>query len=369
MTIRDEAASMPDVIETTGTEVTVTADDPLRLSLSSEALVSNWRWLRDTGGGGACGAAIKADGYGLGAQGVLGHLAGAGCRDFFVATWAEALELLPVLDEGLSLAVLHGVRDEDMAVALGSRARPVLNTAQQVARWKGAGGGPCDVMIDTGMNRLGISLDGMDKSLLDGLEIDTLMSHLACADEEHHLNGIQLMLFGEAKKRIAARRYSLANSAGICLGPDYAFDLTRPGLALYGGIARAECEGNIAPVVAPQAQVLQRRTVKGGESVGYGATFVADRTMEAATINIGYADGYTRIFSNSGTALFNGAMLPVIGRVSMDLVTIDVSAAPEIVEGDWVDMEFDLSFTAMLNDVSQYELLTGLGSRFARVWS
>mgnify|MGYP000931538575 FL=1 len=357
---------MSEVIEA---EVTVIPSSPLRLSLSTEALVSNWQWLRDQGGSAACGAAIKADGYGLGAHGVLKHLAYAGCRDFFVATWAEALDILPVLDDGLSLSVLHGVREEDMAVALASRARPVLNSAQQVARWKEAGGGACDVMIDTGMNRLGISMDGMDKSLLDGLEIDTLMSHLACADEEHHLNGIQLMLFGEAKKRFAAKRYSLANSAGICLGPDYAFDLTRPGLALYGGMARSECEGNIAPVVTPQAQVLQRRTVEGGESVGYGATFVADRTMEAATINIGYADGYTRIFSNSGTALYNGAMLPVIGRVTMDLVTIDVSAAPEIAEGEWVDMEFDLSFIAMLNDISQYELLTGLGNRFARIWT
>lgn len=341
---------------------------PLRLDLSGEALVANWQWLRAQGGGAACGAAVKADGYGLGAVGALKALSQAGCRDFFVATWAEAAELLPFVGEGISLSVLHGVRDEDMAVALSSRARPVLNTAEQVARWKSAGGGACDVMIDTGMNRLGISMDGMDKGLLDGLEIDTLMSHLACADEDHHMNGIQLMLFGQARKSFTAKRYSLANSAGICLGPDYAFDLTRPGLALYGGIARGECEGNIAPVATLQAQVIQRRTVRGGESVGYGATYVAERTHEAATINIGYADGYRRLFSNSGTARYQGAMLPVIGRVSMDLVTLDVSNAPDLREGDWVDMEFDLSFIAMINDISQYELLTGLGRRFDRVW-
>lgn len=341
---------------------------PLRLSLSRQALVSNWQWLRDMSGSAACGAAIKANGYGTDAAGVLRHLAEAGCRDFFVATWAEAAALLPHLEEGLNLSVLHGVRPEDMEIALNSMARPVLNSAEQVARWKEAGGGRCDVMIDTGMNRLGISLDGMDKTLLDGLVIETLMSHLACADEEHHLNGIQLMLFTDAKKRFSARRYSLANSAGICLGPDYAFDLTRPGLALYGGIPRGECEGNIQPVVTPQAQIIQRRTVRGGESVGYGATYVADRTLQTATINIGYADGYTRIFSNSGTATAGGAMLPVIGRVSMDLVTLDVSTNPDLKEGDWVDMEFDLGFISMINDVSQYELLTGLGGRFDRIW-
>jgi alanine racemase len=340
----------------------------LRLSLSRQAIVSNWQWLRAQNRDAACGAAIKADGYGTGAIGAMLALGDAGCRDFFVATWTEAAELLPYLEDGVNLSVLHGVREEDMAFALNSPARPVLNSGAQVSRWKEAGGGACDVMIDTGMNRLGISMDGMDPALFDGLNIEIVMSHLACADEDHHLNAIQLMLFAEAKKSIPARRYSLANSAGICLGSDYAFDLTRPGLALYGGMARDECEGNILRVVTPQAQILQRRTVRGGESVGYNATFVAERTMETATIHIGYADGYTRIFSNSGSAISDDASLPVIGRVSMDLVTLDVSAKPDLKEGDWVDMDFDLSFTAMISGISQYELLTGLGRRFERVW-
>jgi alanine racemase len=330
---------------------------PLRLKLDSAALVANWQWLRAQGGEAACGAAVKADGYGLGAMGAVQALTRAGCRDFFVATWAEAEDLL------------HGVREEDMAIALASRARPVLNSAQQVARWKAAGGGLCDVMIDTGMNRLGLSLDGLDASLLDGLNIDTLMSHLACADEDHHFNAMQLALFSEAKKMFPAQRYSLANSAGICLGQDYAFDLTRPGLALYGGIARAECEGNIQVVVTPQAQVIQRRRIAGGESIGYGATYIADRTMEAATIHIGYADGYGRIFSGMGAASVDGAAMPVLGRVSMDLVSIDVTACPDLAEGDWVDIDYDLGFASMLTGVSQYELLTGLGSRFERCWS
>jgi alanine racemase len=341
---------------------------PLRLRLDSAALVSNWQWLSQRGGSAACGAAIKANAYGLGVAETVRHLAKAGCRDFFVATWAEAQEILPLLPDGLNLSVLHGVRAEDMPIALESRARPVLNSAGQVARWKGAGGGPCDVMLDTGMNRLGISLDDMDKSLLDGLQIDTLMSHLACADEDHYLNAIQLQLFGQARQAYTARRYSLANSAGICLGADYAFDLTRPGIALYGGIARSECEGNIQPVVTPQAQILQRRSVRGGESVGYGAQYVAERTHEAATINIGYADGYLRMLGPSGAAHVNGKRLPVIGRVSMDLVILDVSAAPELQEGDWVDMDYDLPFLSMMSGLSQYELLTGLGTRFDRCW-
>lgn len=341
---------------------------PLRLKLDRAALLSNYRWLKERSGNAACGAAIKANGYGLGAVEVMEHLAGAGCRDFFVATWAEALAVQNGLREGMMLSVLHGVRPEDMGIALASPARPVLNSAEQIARWKAADGGPCDVMIDTGMNRLGLSLNDLDISLFDGLEIDTLLSHLVNAEEDHPLNDVQLRIFTEVRSRVPAKRYSLANSAGICRGEAYAFDLTRPGLALYGGIAHFECEGAIQSVVTPQAEILQRRTVRGGESVGYGATFVADRTMETATINIGYADGYTRILSGAGSAMKEDARLPVIGRVSMDLVTIDVMERPDLNEGDWVDIDYDLSYTSLLSGLSQYELLTRLGERFDRYW-
>jgi alanine racemase len=325
---------------------------PLRLRLDRQALVSNYSWLREQSGGAACGAAIKANGYGLGAEGVMQHLAAEGCRDFFVATWEEAQHIEPLLGEGVSLSVFHGVRPEDMEIARASRARPVLNSAAQIARWKEAGGGPCDVMIDTGMNRLGLSLDGLDMGLFDGLEIDTLMSHLVSAEDDHHLNDIQLMLFREMAGKVKAMRYSLANSAGICRGADFAFDLTRPGIALYGGTPTLDCELNIQAVVTPQAEILQRRTVRGGESVGYGADFIADRTMETATINIGYADGFARIFSGSGAALKDGARLPVIGRVSMDLVTIDVNECPSLQEGDWVDIDYDLGYTALVSGLS-----------------
>lgn len=340
---------------------------PLELHLDSGALRANWQWLARMSGDARCAAAIKADGYGLGALAVLRHLAAAGCRDFFVATWGEAAELIPHLD-GASLSVLHGVRAEDMAFALQSPARPVLNTPEQVARWKAAGGGPCDVMIDTGMNRLGLASEMLDGDLLDGLEIVNLLSHLACADEDHPLNVAQLATFRDVVGQVPAQRYSLANSAGILLGRDYAFDLTRPGLALYGGIPRGEAVGQLAQVVRPHAQVIQRRTVAAGQSVGYGATYVATGMREAAVLNIGYADGYLRGFSGTGFALRDGRPLPVMGRVSMDLLIVDVTEAPAVREGDWLEIGFDMPTAAACSGLSQYELLTGLGRRYRRVW-
>ena len=334
---------------------------PLRLRLDATALADNWRTLARMSGRAACGAAVKADGYGLGALGVAELLAGAGCRDFFVATWAEAQALAPL---GLSLSVLHGVREEDLPAAIAGHARPVLNTAAQVARWKAAGGGVCDVMVDTGMNRLGLSPD--DLPLLDGLRVHTLMSHLACADENGAMNARQLSAFAGLAGRTSARRMSLANSAGIALGADYAFDLTRPGLALYGGIPRAEFADTIRQVVTPEAQVIQRRRVAAGQTVGYNATWTARADTEVAILNLGYADGYFRGFSDKGTA--QGGTCRVIGRVSMDLVALDVSATPDVREGEWIAMDYGLPAAAVLAGMSQYELLTGLGDRFDRYW-
>lgn len=340
---------------------------PSRLRLDGDALVSNWRWLAAQSGTAACGAAVKANGYGLGAAEVVKRLGDVGCRDFFSATWAEAAALMPIAD-GLSLSVLHGVREEDMAVALASPARPVLSTSVQIRRWREAGGGACDVMVDTGMNRLGISAGDVAQGLLDGLEVETLMSHLACADEDHPLNDSQRDAFAALGGLTGARRLSLANSAGICLGADYAFDLTRPGLALYGGIPRADAAGHIRQVAFPEVQILQRRTVAAGESIGYNATFVAERPIEVAVLNIGYADGYLRGFSGRGHALADDRMLPVLGRVSMDLTAISVDAAPELAEGDWVALAYDLPEASRASGLSQYELLTGLGARYERVW-
>lgn len=338
---------------------------PLRLRLDSEALCDNWRLLDRMSGRAACGAAVKANGYGLGASAVSARLAASGCRDFFVATWAEAEALAPL---GLSVSVLHGVRYEDMGVARSGIARPVLNSSQQVARWREAGDGPCDVMVDTGMNRLGVDPLDVTAGLLDGLVIETLHSHLACADEDVEMNARQRDALAALCGRSSARRLSLANSAGIALGIDYAFDLTRPGLALYGGRQRAG-HAQIRQVVTPEAQVLQRRTVPRGACVGYNATWKAPCDSEVAILNLGYADGYFRGFSNRGAVIAQGLRLPVIGRVSMDLIAVLVDAAPTVAEGDWLALDYDLPAAAAVSGMSQYELITGLGDRFERMWT
>jgi alanine racemase len=221
-------------------------------------------------------------------------------------------------------------------------------------------------MIDTGMNRLG--LRPTDIGLLDGLSIDTLHSHLACADEDSAMNGMQLERFRAVASAVPAKRYAMANSAGICLGRDYSFDLVRPGLSLYGGIPRDEAEGNIRNAVRVDAQVVQRRTIPEGESCGYGATFIAQEDTEAAILNIGYADGYLRGFSSRGSAFAGEFALPVLGRVSMDLIAVGCSAAPALREGHWVEIDYDLPSASRQSGLSQYELLTTLGSRFERRW-
>jgi len=339
---------------------------PLRLCLDHDALIANWRFLAACTPDAACGAAVKANGYGLGATEVVTRLAGAGCRDFFVATWAEADALAP-LPAGTRLSVLHGVRAEDMVTALASPARPVLNSIAQLARWRDAGGGACDVMVDTGMNRLGLTMEEALSGALNGLAIETLMSHLACADEpDHGLNLRQLAAFRALRGAIPAQRYSLANSAGVLLGPDYGFDLTRPGLALYGGIPAAPA-GGISPVVGIEAEVVQLRHVAAGDSVGYGATWQAERDGPIAIVNLGYADGYMRRFAPGACALAGDRRLPLVGRISMDLLAIDATGTA-VGEGDWLALEFDLPQLAQRSGLSQYEILTGLNDRFERRW-
>ncbi|MBX9814323.1 MAG: alanine racemase [Proteobacteria bacterium SG_bin5] len=336
---------------------------PLRLALDRAALQHNWRSLAAMAGT-ACGAAVKADGYGLGALGVATALAAAGCRDFFVATWAEAAELAPL---GLPVSVLHGVREADLprARALGF-ARPVLNSPEQIARWRASGGGACDLMVDTGMNRLGLAAE--DLGAAAGLAIATLMSHLARADEDVAENDAQRSAFTAIAAALPAARRSLANSAGVALGRGFAFDLVRPGLALYGGVPRAELAARLRPVVAPEAELLQRRTLRAGAAIGYNALYRAREAMPVGIVHLGYADGYARSLEGAGVARAGGAALPVIGRISMDLIALDLRAAPDLREGDWVRFDFDLPRLAEASGRAQYELLTGLGARFDRLW-
>jgi alanine racemase len=274
------------------------------------------------------------------------------------------------LPPGVSLSVLHGVGEADMIAARSLPARPVLSSVEQVARWRESGEGrPCNVMVDTGMNRLGLRIDEALGGALGGLAIETLLSHLASADEETAQNARQREAFLAVCEAIPARRTSLANSAGICLGADYAFDLTRPGLALYGGVPRAEAEGHIGQVAFPEARVLQMRDVPAGETVGYGATWAAPRATRVAVANMGYADGYLRCHAGAGGAAWDGHALPLVGRVSMDLIAFDASGAPGLAEGDWLTLDYDLPATAARSGLSQYELLTGLGARFERYWT
>jgi alanine racemase len=341
---------------------------PLRLLLDGDALVRNWKTLAQLSGSATTGAAVKADGYGLGAREVAKRLYDAGCRDFFVAHWAEAAKLVDIIPAE-QIAVLNGVTRDDIAAAQQLGAIPVLNTPQQIADWKSSGGGRCHVMLDSGINRLGIGPEQIDGALFDGLDIDILASHLASADEDVPQNGGQLRRYLAMSSDITAKRRSLANSAGIMLGMDYHFDLTRPGLSLYGGVARPDMADQIKPVVKIESRVLQVRQLNAGDLVGYNATFKCISETRVATVAIGYADGYLRAFSGTGSATFDGVELPVIGRVSMDLVTLDISAACGLGEGDWVEILYDLRNAAAQSELSQYELLTLLGNRASRNWS
>lgn len=293
-------------------------------------------------------------------------LAAAGCRTFFVAHWCEVPALLPhVAPE--SIAVLHGPASADEAAyARATGVRPVINSVPQARGWIAGGGGPCHLMVDTGMNRLGVSIEDLGDPAIAALEIDICLSHLASADEDVSQNETQRRAFDSAKSLVRARRYSLANSAGIALGSAYHADLTRPGLALYGGIARAEMAGHIRQVVRPEAVLLQVRTLKAGDKVGYNALFTAPHEMRVGVLSLGYADGYLRCWSGIGNFSWQGRKAPVLGRVSMDLTIVDLGEMPDCQDGEWLTADYDLPGAAAASGLSQYELLTLMGQRFER---
>jgi len=335
----------------------------LRLRIDCAAIADNWRAMQDLSGRAEAGAAVKADAYGIGVTRAMPALRQAGCKVFFVAHWSEVPAVLPYLGGGM-LSVLHGpLSDADCRFARESGARPVLNSLEQVRLWRESGGGPCDLMVDTGMNRLGLRPEELADPAIGGLQVDTLMSHLACADEDSAMNRRQRDAFAAVLGMIPHRAASLANSAGIALGKDFHFGVTRPGLALYGGVPRPEMASVIRQVVVPEAAVLQVRRVRTGETVGYGATFVAPRDMRVGIVSIGYADGYLRAWSDRGTFRHGDAALPVIGRVSMDMTALDLSAVDDLREGDWVAAQYDLPAAAERTGLTQYELLTLSGPR------
>lgn len=341
-------------------------DAPLRLRLDTEALVSNWRALDRLSGAARAGAAVKADGYGLGATRVVSALSGAGCADFFVAHSCEAAPLLSLAPPA-AISVLHGPQSEaDAAFIRSAGIKPTINSPEQAQRWIAVGGGPCDVMVDTGINRLGLPMGDLGSELLRQLDVDVLMSHLASAEADAPLNAEQLVRWKDACAALPHRRASMANSAGIMLGPDYHGDQTRPGIALYGGVPCAALAGEIKQVAYPEVAIMQVREVAAGDGIGYNSTFVAERAMKVGVIALGYADGYLRNWSSKGAMLAGDARLPVLGRVSMDMTVIDLSVAPQLREGDWVTADYALPEASALCGLSQYELLTSLGRRFVR---
>ncbi|MET1756005.1 alanine racemase [Novosphingobium sp. RD2P27] len=338
----------------------------LRLAIDRDALRGNWRELKRLSGAASAGAAVKANGYGLGARGIVPELLQAGCRDFFVAHAGEAASLLDLIDPA-ALSVLHGpVSDADAQWLKAVGVKPVINSLVQARRWHDVGGGRCDLMVDTGINRLGLPMTELGDEAVSSLEVDVLLSHLAAAEEESPLNALQLGRWREARAVVPHRRASLANSAGIALGAEYHGDLTRPGLALYGGIPCEALRGVIRQVVRPQAAIMQVREIGPGEAVGYNATYVAQQPMRVGTIALGYADGYLRCWSGKGLLRAGGSVLPVLGRVSMDMTVIDLGNAPDLKEGDWVEAGYHLPDAAIASGLSQYELLTLLGARFQR---
>ncbi len=355
------------------------------LTIDLDALAANWRLLRDRMGGpqagGACAAVVKADGYGLGALPVARRLAAEGCTTFFVANVDEGISLRQALPEP-EIFVLNGLLPGTAALFARHRLAPCLNDPEQVKGWlafcTGSSPSPAALHVDTGMTRLGLDpedLEDLDLDAAHALPGLVLMSQLACADEPGHpLNRRQLADFAKIRLRLAAARSSLANSYGLFLGSDFLFDLGRPGYALYGGNPTPSAGANpMRPVVRLQAPVLQLREIRRSRTVGYGASACTGPPAHIATLAAGYADGYLRAISNRGAVFVDGCACPVTGRISMDLLTADVTdalrAGIDIRPGtlvDLIDDDHTIDHVAERAGTIGYEILTGLGSRYRR---
>lgn len=342
-----------------------------RLSVDLDALAHNYRTFATLADAARTGAAVKADCYGLGLDHTLDRLWREGCQDYFVATLAEAAAVRQRLPDA-TVHLLGGLLPGDVPALRALGVQPVLNAPEQVAQWRhdAGAGAPCDLMLDTGMNRLGLRPDQLAGLDLDGLTLDLALSHLACADEpDNPMSEVQRDAFARLARDLPVARRSLANSAGIARGTGFAFDLVRPGIGLYGGVVHPALADRLRPVAHVEAQVLQLKTIGTGDTVGYGATWRATRPSRIATIAIGYADGYLRGFSNRGAMVVAGTRCPVVGRVSMDLVTLDVTDAPACATGDWVSVlggGISLDEASQWSGLTHYELLTTLGHRYDR---
>lgn len=340
---------------------------PATLNVDLNALAANFHSL-EAATGVPVHPVVKADSYGLGAAACAARLLAEGARTFFVARTGEGERLRSALGDQPAIYVLDGCLTGRAARLRAAGLRPVLNTAAQLADWQGAGGGPCGVQIDTGMNRLGFRPEDAPRPF-EGL--DLILSHLACADDPNEpMNARQRDAFAAVAASYPGTVRSFANSGGAFLGPEYAFDALRPGICLYGGGPEGRADPRIRPVAKLEAEVLQVREVLAGESIGYSRGFIANRTTRIATCATGYADGLLRSYSPRGLIFVADEMRPIVGRVSMDVCAVDVSGL-DIAVGDRVEL---FGPNRMLDDAANaagtiaYELLTSVAARVPRVY-
>ncbi|MBV9784837.1 MAG: alanine racemase [Acidisphaera sp.] len=350
------------------------------LEIDLEAIAANWRLLRERHKSGPVAGVVKADGYGLGARLVAPCLHAAGCRHFFVAHLDEALAISPLLPDAM-LAVLNGLLPGTEADYAARGIIPVLGSLDEVARWaaqaRSAGQAlPALLHVDTGMSRLGLDARELavlaeEPGRLDGIAMRFVMTHLVSSEvADDALNPAQLARFAQACGRLPPAPRSLANSSGIFLGAAYGSDLARPGAALYGINPTPGRANPMRGTVRLRARVLQVREIAAGETVGYNATWRATRPSRIATAGLGYADGFLRSLSGRGAAFFDGEPVPLVGRVSMDLTTYDVTRHPAVGPGSWLEIigpHCPLDRLAEEAGTNGYEILTSLGSRYARI--
>lgn len=338
-----------------------------RLTIDLDAIAANWRAMDAlTSHGVQTAAVVKADGYGLGVGKVARALAAAGARRFFVAVAEEGAALREALGPGPEISVFGGHMAGDTDMIHDLALVPMLNSIDQLTRhFEALPGAPFGIQLDSGMNRLGMEpaewAAVRDLVLASGPRL--VMSHLACADEpDHAMNAAQLTAFLDMTDGCDVPR-SLSATGGILLGQDYHFDLTRPGIGLYGGLPFAQAQ----EVVELELPVIQIRDIAAGESVGYGNSWVADGPRKIATVSGGYADGITRALSNTGILFHQGTPCPIVGRVSMDLIGVDVSHLKEQPRGlHLLCSEQTVDDVATAAGTIGYEVLTSLGHRYLR---
>ncbi|WP_226633656.1 alanine racemase [Brevundimonas poindexterae] len=341
---------------------------PASLSVDLDALAQNFHTLERLTGR-PVQPVVKADAYGLGAEACVTRLMQAGAGTFFVARLVEGLALREAMGATPIIYVLDGCTAGAAAALRDADLRPVINHANQLARWQEAGGGACGLHIDTGMNRLGFRPE-QAPAAFPGLEL--VISHLACADEpDSPMNRQQRDTFADVRSRYPDIPASFANSGGCFLGPDYGFDAVRPGISLWGGGPEGRPDPRIKAVATFSAPILQVRPVPVGESVGYARGKVADQPLTVATVGAGYADGVMRATSPRGQVFVAGQLRPILGRISMDALAVDITGL-DVVEGDRVELfgpNRPIDDAARDTGTIAYELLTSVGSRVDRTYT